>query len=155
MLFNFETLELEIRIHETGVVDWGVVTKYSLRRPSVCNDAKIHSFSRNLLFAQRRRLTINVILTNGENIILKVLPTEKPSDIKRYIALEKGTDIADQKLMFRELELTDNKSLMEANITNGAIIRMAQEPQRGNTQTLTRILPCFPFFYFTQSLENE
>jgi hypothetical protein len=78
-------------------------------------------------------LSINVILSNGENITLKVLPTDKPSDVKRYIELEKGTHLADQKLMHRQIELPEDKSLLESNIINGAIMRLIQEPERGNT----------------------
>ena len=92
----------------------------------------IGSSRNNLSIAHRRHLTINVFLTNGENITLKVLPTDTPRDVKRYIELEKDTILANQKLMHRQIELPDDKPLLEANIINGAIMRMVEEPARGN-----------------------
>ena len=88
--------------------------------------------SRNVLVETRAQLTINVMLSNGKNITLKVLQTDKPSDVKRYIESVKGTNLDNQKLMQGQVELHDDKSLLESNIMNGTLMRMVQEPEIGN-----------------------
>ena len=107
--------------------------------------------SRDVLLEHRRRLTINVIVTNGENITLSVLPTDKPSDVIRYIELEKSTNLANQKLMHRQIELSHDKSLVESNIINGSVMQMSQEPQRGNSQIRTYLaISKLCFYYFSK-----